>query len=74
LVEGSWPVGNEGEHLRLKLRDGPVMWPAIAFRLGQAAPAEGDLLDVVFSFSPDRRGSGGLELQVKDLAPARAMA
>lgn len=73
LVEGSWPVGEGGEHLRLKLRDGPVMWPAIAFRLGQAAPAEGDLLDVVFSFSPDRRGFGGLELQVKDLAPARAI-
>lgn len=73
LVEGSWLVGGEGEHLRLKLRDGPVMWPAIGFRLGQVAPAEGDLLDVVFSFSPDRRGSGSLELQVKDLSPARAM-
>ncbi|MFQ5880514.1 MAG: single-stranded-DNA-specific exonuclease RecJ [Dehalococcoidia bacterium] len=28
----AWPVGAEQQHLRLKLRDGPVMWPAIAFR------------------------------------------
>lgn len=71
LAMESGVVGSEGRHLRLKLRDGPVVWPCIAFGLGEAAPGEGSLLDVVYSLASDRGVSGGLELQVKDLAPAR---
>jgi single-stranded-DNA-specific exonuclease len=74
-------AGADGTHLRLRLRAQTgarpgVTWPAIAF--GQA-PADdapqispGDRLDVVYTFSADRNGNGGLELRVQDFAPAQA--
>jgi single-stranded-DNA-specific exonuclease len=67
-------IGNEGKHLRLKLRDqygagGGVTWPAIAFGLGEAEVREGQRLDVVYSLAADRRDNA-LELRVKDVAPA----
>ena len=77
LVTEARPVGSEGQHLRLKLKDGPVTWPAIAFDLGGVATDAGQRVDVVYSPAVDRRGSGdhpprsgqALELRVKDLAP-----
>lgn len=63
------PVGEDGAHLRLKLRDGAVTWPAIAFRNGFTAEP-GSRANVVYTLSPDRFGSGALELQVKDISPA----
>lgn len=72
-------IGKDGQHLRLKVRDGGgqggrrdrqvVTWPAIAFRLGEAGVREGQRLDVVYSLAADRYASGGLELRVKDVAP-----
>jgi single-stranded-DNA-specific exonuclease len=70
-------VGSDGGHLRLKLRDGPMVWPAIGFGLGEASPAgggqpagglpePGSLIDVVYALSADRRGGDVLELQVLD--------
>jgi len=78
LVAEARLLGNDGRHLRLKLKDGPVVWPAIAFGLGEAAVEPGERVDVVYSLAVDRRGgdahSAGsgqaLELRVKDLAPA----
>ncbi|TMB68502.1 MAG: single-stranded-DNA-specific exonuclease RecJ [Chloroflexi bacterium] len=71
-------LGEDGAHLRLRLRDGAVTWPAIAFASASAsiggfagsAVQEGGRFDVVYSFCPDRGGNGGLELRVKDLRPA----
>jgi single-stranded-DNA-specific exonuclease len=73
----SWPVGSPEEgHRRLKLRDGPVVWPAIAFSLvdereGEhpvdAGPAYGEVVDLVYTVTPDRRISDGLELHVLDI-------
>ena len=68
-------MGEDGRHLRLKLGDrhgdgGHVTWPAVAFGLGEADVREGQRLDVVYSLSADRGGHGGLELRVKDVAPA----
>jgi single-stranded-DNA-specific exonuclease len=34
-------VGSDGQHLRLKLRDGPMVWPAIAFGMGEGLSAKG---------------------------------
>jgi hypothetical protein len=67
-------MGNDGRHLRLKLKDadarsGPVTWPAVAFDFGEAAMEQGQRVDVVYSLAVDRRGDA-LELRVKDLAPA----
>ena len=71
----SWPAGPpEAGHRRLKLRDGPVVWPAIAFRLQNESegfaggpPAQGEIVDLVYTFTPDRHISDGLELRVLDL-------
>jgi single-stranded-DNA-specific exonuclease len=70
-------IGNDGQHLRLKLRDqhggSAVTWPAIAFGLGEAEIEEGSRLDVVYSLASDRRGADlALELRVKDVAPSEA--
>lgn len=67
-------IGDEGHHLRLKLKDGRVAWPAIAFGVGAENieamdPQPGQHYDVVYSFSADRGSNGGLELMVQDLAP-----
>ena len=67
-------LGDDGQHLRLKLRDrqgesGRVTWPAIAFGLGEAEVREGQRVDVVYSLATDRRADGGMELRVKDIAP-----
>lgn len=65
-------VGEEGRHLKLKLKAGPVVWPAIAFNWDGAIPAEGSLADAVYGFSADRFGpgeqGGALQLIVEDLA------
>jgi len=60
-------LGNNGQHLRLKLKDGPVTWPAIAFGMGERAVEAGQRVDVVYSLASDRRGNGTLELRIKDL-------
>ena len=73
-------IGEDGEHLRLRLRDGAVTWPAIAFASAGASIGgfagsgvqEGGRFDVVYSFCPDRGGNGGLELRVRDLRPTQA--
>jgi single-stranded-DNA-specific exonuclease len=61
-------LGNDGQHLRLKLKDGPVTWPAIAFGMGERAVEAGQRVDVVYSLASDRRGEDALELRIKDLA------
>ena len=63
-------LGNNGQHLRLKLKDGPVTWPAIAFGMGERAVKAGQRVDVVYSLASDRWADDALELRVKDLAPS----
>jgi len=78
-------VGSDGRHLRLKLRDGPVVWPAIAFGMGEgpsakggqtatppasALPEPGSLIDVVYALSANRRGGDNLEVEVLDFLPS----
>lgn len=59
-------VGADGEHLALTVRDGPLTWPAIAFRQGERdLPAE---IDIVYSFSREW-GGDQLKLEVHDFAP-----
>ena len=70
VVESSL-VGEEKRHLKLKLRDRPAVWPAIAFRWDQDELAGGQRIDAVFSVSADRYGptsaGGALQLNVLDL-------
>jgi single-stranded-DNA-specific exonuclease len=73
VVEAS-RVGDEGRHLRLKLKDGPVLWPAIAFNCESETPEAGARIDAVYSLSSDRYGpsdnGGALQLSLLDFAPA----
>jgi len=69
-VAESKVMGADGAHLRLKLKDGPVVWPGIAFGFGELSPGPGSVLDVVYSLKAERGTEGALELQVKDFAPA----
>jgi single-stranded-DNA-specific exonuclease len=65
-------VGEDNRHLKLKLRNGPVIWPAISFGWEGEMPAEGSQVDLVYSLSADRYGptdqGGALQLTVVDLA------
>ena len=49
-------VGSDGRHLRLKLRDGPAVWDAIAFRRGGQLPPDSSRLDVVYNIGTEQRG------------------
>ena len=64
------PAGADGQHLRLKLRDGPLTWLAFARRLGPPAPTPGQRVDVVYSLARDRDDQGALELRLHDLRPS----
>jgi single-stranded-DNA-specific exonuclease len=70
------PVGEDGRHLRLRLKEGNVTWPAIAFGYEGEPPAEGQRLDLVYSLSSDRYGpsyegnGAALQLTIVDLAPS----
>ena len=70
LVAERRNVGRDGAHLRLKLRDGAVTWPAIAFRQEGADIEEGALVDAVYALSADRLSNQGLQLRVLDVRPA----
>lgn len=59
------PVGADGDHLRLMVKDGPVVWRGIAFRQGDAE-LDGTV-DIVYSLQRDWRGDG-VELEVLDIA------
>ncbi|HXG41597.1 MAG TPA: single-stranded-DNA-specific exonuclease RecJ [Dehalococcoidia bacterium] len=63
-------AGADGQHLRLKLKDGPVTWPAFGRRLGSKVPEVGQRLDVVYSVVRDRNEHGALELRLHDLRPS----
>ncbi|MFC1935190.1 single-stranded-DNA-specific exonuclease RecJ [Chloroflexota bacterium] len=70
-LAGMRPLGSNGEHLRLKLRDQGVTWDAIAFRLGAHLPAGADSLDVVYTVDIDYwGGEETLRLNVMDLRAA----
>ncbi len=66
-------VGNDGTHLKLKLKAGRITWPAIAFGLangGDHGLEAGHRLDVVYTFSADSGADRGMELRIADYAPS----
>ena len=65
------PLGATGRHLRLKLKEGRVVWDALAFRWGDKGIPDSALLDVVYNIGTDRRaGRDSLVLNVLDLRPS----
>jgi single-stranded-DNA-specific exonuclease len=67
LVAERSNVGVDGAHLRMRLRDGAVSWPAIAFRQPGDGIEAGARVDLAYSLSADRMLSDGLQLRVVDV-------
>ena len=64
-------VGGGGEHVRLKLHDGALTWPAIGFELGPRFREVDSHVDVVYRLGVDNWNRERLlELEVVDFAPA----
>jgi single-stranded-DNA-specific exonuclease len=69
------PVGQEGKHLRLSVRQEGVTLPCIAFRKGELAQqyAPGSLVDLVYSPSMNEwQGTTSLQLVIMAIRPAGA--
>ena len=65
-------MGNNGEHLRLKLEQGGIVWDGVAFRLGNYLAEVASPLDIVYNLEVDRwGGEERLRLNILDFAPAR---
>ncbi|MEE8470060.1 MAG: single-stranded-DNA-specific exonuclease RecJ [Dehalococcoidia bacterium] len=68
-VVSSRTVGGSGDHLKLKLRDGHVVWDAIAFDLGDRQLTSH--IDIVYNLETDDwSGRELLRLNVLDFLPA----
>jgi len=64
-------MGSNGEHLRMKLRQGKKLWDGVAFRLGSIFPQLAPRMDIVYTLEADTwRGEARLRLNLVDLAPA----
>lgn len=60
-------VGADRDHINLTVKDGPLTWPAIAFR--QADNPLSEEIDIVYSLSREW-GSEQLKLEILDFAPS----
>jgi hypothetical protein len=49
-------MGNSGEHLRMKLRQGGTVWDGVAFRLGNHMAELTPRIDVVYNVEVDSWG------------------
>jgi len=66
-----YTMGSEGEHLRLKLKQGNTVWDGVAFRLGNYLAEVSSPLDIVYNLEIDRwGGEERLRLNILDFAPA----
>ncbi len=64
------PMGNNGEHLRLKLKQDSIIWDAVAFGLGNLMPKIPPIIDIVYNLELDKWcGEERLRLNVLDLTP-----
>jgi single-stranded-DNA-specific exonuclease len=65
-------MGNNGGHLRLKLRQNNVTWEAVAFGLGECSKEVHSYIDIVYNLRLERwRGEERLRLNIRDFAPTR---
>jgi single-stranded-DNA-specific exonuclease len=73
-VEAASMVGRDGQHLRLRLRDGPATLQAIGFRMAQThgpLARPGAVVDVAAHLQEDSwRGRTRLQARLVDLRPA----
>ncbi len=64
------PIGSNHKHLRIKLRQGNIVWQGIGFDLGHLLTEVTPSLDIVYNLVVDRWGSEEmLALNILDFAP-----
>jgi single-stranded-DNA-specific exonuclease len=64
------PMGNNGDHLRLKLKQDSIIWDAVAFGLGNIMPKIQTAIDIVYNLELDKWcGEQRLRLNILDLVP-----
>jgi len=64
-------MGMNGEHLRLRLKQGSVVWDGVGFRLGKYLAELSSPLDIIHNLEIDRwGGKDNLRLNILDFAPA----
>jgi len=65
-------VGNGSRHLKMKLRQGDIIWSGIGFGLGELAAEVTPQIDIVYNLSVSQwNGASTLELNILDFAPVR---
>jgi single-stranded-DNA-specific exonuclease len=65
-------MGDNSEHLRLKLKQGGTVWDGVGFRLGSHRAEVSPHLDIVYNLEVDRwGGTERLRLNILDFAPVR---
>jgi single-stranded-DNA-specific exonuclease len=65
-------IGNNGDHLKLKLRQGNAVWEGVGFDLGYLASEITSPLDIVYHLTVDRwRENELLSLKILDCAPSQ---
>ena len=65
-------MGNDGEHLRLKLRQDGTVWDGVGFRLGDFRPQVSSWIDIVHNLEVDNwRGYERLRLNLLDFVPSQ---
>jgi single-stranded-DNA-specific exonuclease len=65
------PIGSQGEHLGLKLKQEGIAWDAIGFRFGNRAQEVTTYLDIAYNLDIDRwNGGERLRLKLLDFDPA----
>ena len=69
-VVNCYPMGSNGEHLRMKLRQGGIVWDGVGFRLGSYLAEVSSPLGIVYNLKIDRwGGEERLRLNILDFAP-----
>jgi single-stranded-DNA-specific exonuclease len=68
-VKQARPVGADGKHLKLVLRQGPAVWSAIAFNRSAAELGDGPEIDIAYSLQHGWQGDS-VEMEILDMAPS----
>ena len=64
-------MGDNDEHLRIKLKQGDSIWDAVAFRLGNYLAEVSSPLDIVYNLEVDHwGGEERLRLNILDFSPS----
>ncbi len=67
-------MGENGEHLRLKLRQGGMVWDGVGFGLGTYRTEASSPLDIVYNLEVDRwNGEERLRLNILDFAASKVV-